>query len=248
MGNQPPPARPPAESRWRCPCGYEGLYQAVLGHRRGWRHRPQCAGKIRPLDPSLLYAGISPDGSAGGAGRSEPEVVDTAEAPASGGLEGTGEEGDQGEELASGELEGTADPEELARRLNQSRQQEALAGAVEVPLDRELLTLGLEGSLPPGEWELETPPEAGPVSQAREAVALPPVVRMMYDWARSQGWHAGDGSMSAFITDIVLDHWQNCWGKIIVVVDRKDLEDAGSGSDQRGLPGPRQPALAEAVE
>ena len=71
------------------------------------------------------------------------------------------------------------------------------------------------------DWLAETP--QGPVSSAREPVLLPVVIKLIYDWCRGQGWHQGDGSMSAFVTDVVLCHWVDCMDKAIVVTDRSAI-------------------------
>lgn len=110
------------------------------------------------------------------------------------------------------------DSEEIARRLLEQRSSPVDTG---VP----------HNGLPKGEWEVEEPKADSPISQSRESVSLPITTRVMYDWFRANGWHQGDGSMSAWVTDVINTFWTHVLGKAIVVVDREEvMADAGARS------------------
>src|SRR5579875_272777 len=101
-------------SIWRCPCGYTGPYKRVVSHRKGWRKRPACAGRIEPVDPPPeapadeaaapapvggLSPGAEPEGGPGASGASAWEYL--------------------GPDLA--DLPEDGDPEEIARLINLRR-------------------------------------------------------------------------------------------------------------------------------
>jgi hypothetical protein len=111
------------------------------------------------------------------------------------------------------------DPEEMARQFNLEKAVEAVGHNGHNGVG------GSIGStdLPPGDWQVEQPSQPQ-VSQAREVVSLPWFVRGMYDWARAKGWYVGDGTISAFVGDCLIDHFTSCWGKAIVVVDRDQVQ------------------------
>lgn len=220
--NQPGnPFRPAADSIWQCPCGFEGIYKKVVGHRKGYKRRPECTGKIIPINPP--YSPIQ---------KLKELANQQAAVQATAGVEATPDEVRAVSpppapkrpvfEYKPDVVERTAldDPEELARQFNLSSKaliDDAFGGDNGAGG-------GIGGSgLPPGDWKLETPPELPAPSQARETVSLPIIVRVMYDWAKAEGWHKGDGSLSAFVTDCLLDTFNNVWDKAVVVVDRQEV-------------------------
>jgi len=219
------------ESRWQCPCGYTGTFGVVSSHRKGWKNRPACDGRIFAVTGPDAPAGQSPPARDTPAPAAPAERAAPAENAAPTGA-GVAWEYDPGA-LADG-----LDAEEINRIINLGRADattdDGMAfafGASDAgdpgngtvpPLDGD--GAGAE-DLPPGDWRLVP---AGPnpqVSQAREAVTLPAVVRVMYDYAVShEGWRQGDGTLSAFIWDVVIDHWKHCWCKAVVVIDRWEGE------------------------
>ena len=110
------------------------------------------------------------------------------------------------------------DPEAVAREINRAKPDLASFGVDPSALSLPPL-LPPEGG--PG-WTVE-PPERPQVTVERISVSLPAVVHVWYDWARQEGWRVGDGSLSAFVTDCLLDHFRNCWGKMLVVADAREL-------------------------
>lgn len=110
------------------------------------------------------------------------------------------------------------DSEEIARRLLEQRSS---------PVDSVVPPEALQE----GEWQIEAPKEESPISQSRESVSLLITTRVMYDWFRANGWRQGDGSMSAWVTDVINTFWTHVLGKAIVVVDREEvMADAGARS------------------
>ena len=249
----PSPGPPPwlhrdPDSIWRCPCGYESPYRSMLGHRKGIKTHPACAsGKIefvrgahgettlepaQPGQPGAVewpnqkpvnYPGTHPQLEAMPDSPPTADVQVTPDLPAS---PPTAEPApDDGLSLAGafdlkpdGDLGG--DPEEMARQLNLEKAVEAVTGQ-----DGHGGGNGTIGSsdLPPGDWRVEQPNQPQ-VSQAREVVSLPWFIRGMYDWARSKGWHVGDGTISEFVADCLIDHFTTCWNKAIVVVNRDEVK------------------------
>lgn len=219
--------RPAKDSIWRCPCGTETTWQEMLRHRRGWKKRPDCTGSITPVDPpytpfemmqqklnkldSTDAEAAAPDDSA--IPVSTPHHPALPEAPAK---RKVYEYQPDPAEL-SNPLD---DPEELARQFNLSSK--SVLDDTFAPDIGGGGGIG-GGEMPPGDWHAEMPPVLPPPSQARETVSLPIIVRVMYDWAKSEGWKKGDGSLSSFVTDCLLDHFNNCWDKAVVVVDRQEV-------------------------
>ena len=48
----------------------------------------------------------------------------------------------------------------------------------------------------------------------------------MYDWMKGQGWNAGQGTLSDWVTDIVMDHWKHCLGMGIFILRREEVDVA----------------------
>jgi len=210
--------KPPPDEIYRCACGFEAPYYKALGHLHGAKKRPECLGPEGKPHLTLVANAWGDNGES----RSTVPSTPGTPTPVSTQPERTvaSAERDDGDEEA--DLDGTRngafsvfeytgmetnDPEEIARRLLQQRQ-------AQPPSDGTML--GGDG-----EWAAEFPP--GPQSQAREVVYLPVVVRIMYDWFRANGWSQADGSLSAWVTDMVLCHWVQCMGKAVVVVDREEV-------------------------
>lgn len=193
---------------WGCPCGVTGHYDKVMGHRKGWRKRPKCDGR-----PFLVTDTNPPE--------SLPDPADN-------------------ETTIPAHL---TDPEEIARWINERHG--APSGAE--PDEWELPAIGesdglpfdafgdqsrkggrgfYEGDLGEGDWRIRPPSGAPEVTQDKIAVSLPISIYTMYDWMRGEGWNQGDGSLSAFVTDMLLDHFHECIGLEIAVVHRKDVQVA----------------------
>jgi len=103
------------------------------------------------------------------------------------------------------------DPEAIARKLTE-----------QLGLEREGPGGNGHGELE-GDFLLETPP--GPVSlqKVKQIVEVPPVFLVFYDFFKSQGWFQGDGSISAWVTDFLLDHIRHCLGWRVVVVNEEEV-------------------------
>ncbi len=193
-----------ADSVWRCPCGYEGKYQSVRAHRTHIRQHPQCSGSMVQVSPQPISGPVPQPPPVEPMYEPDPTTQhDTPEAPP---IQRTG-------------LPPDDDPEALARML---RRQLRDAQPVE-PSDDGLSIYDLP---PPGEGEYTVRGPDGEtfISQAREVVVLPVAVRVIYDWARGLGWYEGDGSLSSFVTAMLLDHFRGCLGKIIVVANVSEVE------------------------
>lgn len=212
---------------WACPCGYEGTYHVVVSHRKGWKLRPSCNGKIYPINGPDPRKGARTDSTPTEVG-DEPPAHPESVTPAP-----TLTEEPPPHESVAIPTDLTND-EEVARLLNMQR--DGQIGAAELAAAFAAGGNGHNGTidptdfsyhggdgLPPGDWRLLPPGPDAQVSQARETVTLPAVVRVMYDWAVNVGWKAGDGSLSAFIWDICSDHFAHCWNKRIVVIDRSEV-------------------------
>jgi hypothetical protein len=105
------------------------------------------------------------------------------------------------------------DPEVIARRYLEQLNKEAPTGVGDDGHG------GLEGDL-----IVET--TTGPVSlqKVRQTVELPPVVLVWYDYFKNLGWFQGDGSISAFVTDFLLDHIRNCFGLRVIIVSETEVQ------------------------
>lgn len=212
-----------------------------MGHRRGKKNRPRCnAGSIYRVDGQPPETPNTYRPSQGVPGREDValDVTPTDNVELSLPTPTLHEaEPDPFEYEVNSD-----DPEEIARRMNQRRgttwNVDTADFLSQLDLERNGHANGYDGGvppngngaagdggegaipLPPGDYHFEPPTNEPELSSTRDTIILPPVCRVMYDWARAQGWLVADGSFSAFILDIVLDHWRNCWGKAIVVMDR----------------------------
>jgi len=194
--------KPPAGSVWRCSCGFTGSYYQTCAHRRGYRKRPECFAGFEMIDggPEVEQTDQSDRTD-----RTDQTVVEPAE------VRDEGPPQAHHVEEQAFDMPQAPNSEELAARYNQLRLEELASGL-----------------LPPeADWTVEQTQGPPQVSEARETVMLPVVVRLIYDWARSQRWKQGNGTLSDFVTDVVVDHFEHCWGKKIVVVDREEVELAG---------------------
>lgn len=208
------PDRSP-DSTWGCPCGRIGTYSSLVSHRKGYKNRPDCAkGRLFPV------TGPSADAAAA----VEAERLLTAAAAAA----------DEAERLLPPKVKGWGyddphllpeDPEELAALLMREIRNGHTNGNGHTPIDNsDLLVQGdFAGTVAPGEFTVEPGLPVVP-SQYRETVYLSAKARIVYDWARAHGWKRGDGSISAFVLDVLTDHFENCWGMQVVVVEKADME------------------------
>lgn len=213
--------RPHPEGIWRCSCGYENRYLSVVAHRRGYAKNPKkwatCAGGFEMIQagPTLYDERYVQ--------REEPELA-PVEAPGDPSAEGPPDDLLEIEHTLSFPAPTTADElspddaESLAQRLNAQKSHDepdpfGFDSVEEYPLGDE-------------QFRVEPPSDTTEPSQAREVVSLPVIVRLMYDYCKGQGWQQGTGSLSDFVTDILLDHFGNCWGLMVVVAKRDELEVA----------------------
>ena len=217
---------PPADSIWECPCGIQLPFQDMaLKHRRGWKKRPECDGKIHCVFPGTpkvpVPTAIAQAAQAAQAAQKDVSAIDGTQAPPK----------PEPREIHFTEYrvpipgeEDPDDPEVIARRLNelvlgsnaggQGGQTGSFGGG------------GLDDSLPPGDWRVEPPEKDVSTSTDRITVSLPITVRMYYDICRQKGWNKGDGSLSAFIADCMEDYFNNCLNFVIAVLDREELVNA----------------------
>lgn len=217
---------PPLDSVWECPCGYTNSYQSVCAHRKGWRKREGCRG-TGPNGPGRIWMVHPGSSETGTQWMPESSLAEAHEAPAAPPIEPeaeplpeAGDEEIPSDVFAPFEYTGE-DPEALAAALLRDRPSfdaPSPNGNGHGPVDTV--------SLDEGEWSEEKSSGPPAISEFREAVTLPAVARVIYDWARAQRWHQGDGSLSAFVTDVLLDHFRECWGMKIVVVSREEVEVA----------------------
>ena len=209
------------EQLYSCSCGRTGTWSQMTGHQHGADKRPECQGGIRKIDASDVGA-VGPSRTPNPL-ESEPVFRPHA-------YEYTGEPVPD-------------DPDEIARRMIRGDYPLNTAPPLSDDWLRQLQTDADGGDTgdgaPPGrngdfggedvgggDWRTQPPGGLPAVSTRSESVILPNSVRIMYDWARANGWNQGDGSLSAFVTDILLDHWRVCWGKLIGVLDRSEVDVA----------------------
>ncbi len=125
------------------------------------------------------------------------------------------------------------DPERLARQLYLSR-----FGSDVTLMDRD--ALGVD-DLPPGTGEEDWAAEPGTpstISQESITVSLPVSSRLIYDWAKTQSWKVGDGSFSAFIVDVLFNHFNQCWGMGIFVAPLEEINREPTAGIEFGGPAP----------
>ncbi|MDP2661916.1 MAG: hypothetical protein Q8R28_14415 [Dehalococcoidia bacterium] len=224
--------RPAYDSIWRCPCGVQARYAALCGHRKGYKKRPECKGRITMVsapggsDGNLANApehgSVHPVGLGALPGPEEPYGDPVGQDPELGGVPH-----EPMDEIP------VDDAESIARQFNERKRHLLEPGFIHA----DHLTAGVieEYASPDGDFYTEKPEEASDASTAREVVSLPVIVRVFYDWARGRGWHQGDGSLGSFVTDCLLDHFNNCWGVAVVVVRRDEVAIDDGGTNQQGL-------------
>lgn len=232
---------PDPRSIWRCPCGWEGPLPAYRGHRRGYRKRPECLQDIgrgrgkgvqvwtpdeNPLGdtPPFASSGISEDLIA-------PETFQDQEQP----TEAAEDEQETPDGPVSFEYRGLDevplgndwDAEEWARQFNLRRQQGVPPpqnGEVRAPPGGLVPPAMAFSPSPPGDFEAV--PSVGPphLTSTRQNITVPPVLLVIYDVMVNMGWWQGDGSLSALVTDFVLDHFHNTLGLGVYVHRREEIE------------------------
>jgi hypothetical protein len=217
----------PPGSVWRCPCGREGDFPSVLGHRHGWKNRPECG-------PGDIYI-VSPGTDDGDPTHSPfmhrpqegqaDEQPDAAPRPARQASEYTGEIPPSAE---SGE--------DVAEFLLRQRHGGAVPttplppnGPTFAPIRRNGNGKPPDGGeppfddLPPGDWLLEPPGTVdGTVNKVQ--VTLPVGVVVVYDWFRADGWGEGDGTLNTWVNSVVWDWIRFVARKALTVIDREEVE------------------------
>jgi hypothetical protein len=232
---------PDANSIWRCPCGYTSEYKFLIGHRKGWKKRPQCYGKIAPapegaaiFKPSRGIIGPMPtwedkerEAAIALAIKNQEEAQAAAKLAAKAReaeLQAVRDHQTFVEQIDEDQIEDIAaeiDPEEIARRLNIEK-----GNYPHTPVPDHNATPpadGLDVLTPDGTWRIHETVPPQDQSNLREQVSLPVIARVYYDWAVQEGWDRGDRSFTAFIVDCLLDHFTKCWGKKILVADVNEL-------------------------
>ncbi len=81
-----------------------------------------------------------------------------------------------------------------------------------------------------GEWVEDRGPAVQKVPGGSETVYLPAVIKVWYQWCLDNGWKVGDGSLGAWVTDVLLTHMNVCMGKGIYVMDRTEVQNATGGT------------------
>ena len=204
-------------SIWRCPCGWEGPFARFRGHRRGYKNRPGCYGPGEKIwDPAweeskdATVSTPTPD----------MDITEVVEAPDTAPPEVAEDEQEDQEGNIPFEYRGLEDvplgagwdPEEWARHFNAQRQQG------EPPPQNGDGVLPPGGIIPPimafppgplGDFEVE--PSIGPphLTTVKQTITVPPIFLIIYDYMINAGWRQGDGTLSAMVTDFVLDHFHN---------------------------------------
>ncbi len=220
------PDRWTMDSLWRCPCGQEIRFVEFRSHRRK-PLPPECVGDavflsqgtgkwfgpslkqgqnrqtLEALAPStLLEKASGGDASDATQEQSPPPAADHSKrAPLPPIYEYFPDSSEFGE---------AHDPEEIARRL--------LSGGGGAGGGADLFDLSGGG------WEIDYPDDGSPQTQEQLSVKLPSVVKVWYDYMRARGWHQGDGSISAFVADALIDHFANCWNLAVLIVNKRALE------------------------
>lgn len=191
----------------------------MTAHRRGWKKRPECGGKITCIwdgkeHPTAYFSGVE--------GQDSPELVSPTPATS---LTAPLEEV-EGQEVAPpltpprslleavpSLVSENTDPEVEARLLNLQRNRE-----------REVSGDGNgHGVTDLSEFVLEPGVSPLVVSENRIVIVVPVQVQNWYDWARKEGWFQGDGSIGAFVTDFLMDHINHCLGMGLFYIRREEI-------------------------
>lgn len=229
---RPPKFNQSPDAVFGCPCGLSGSYQTIISHRHGWKLRPACAGTMIDFDPppsQAKTAKAKPPSNPPDEAEEIPSAM-AEEIP----VPFDGEDPPPKPHAWEADpMTDALDDEEIARQLNARRGvsadpaglswwQTAMASP---PSDGNGSSNGHGGGddEQPGDWHEEPPAFPTAPSQARENVVLPVQVRLMFDWMKGQGWHQGQGTLSDWVTDIVMDHWKFCLGKGIFILNREEV-------------------------
>lgn len=234
-----PGHQPTVDSVWRCPCGREGVLSSIAAHRRHKAKHPECEGDIEFLRPGtgiklLPYrqggyrVHEEEDAPAASPSTEKRQIAspDTGVAtPVSPG-KFTELLPDLGS-FTEGPLLGEDDPESVAREINRQRTVGASGGG---GAGSGRFGGGLaffDGDLPPGiggsEWEIEPPAGIHAPTQDRVAVSLPVVFKVWYDVMVEMGWWQGDGSLSAWVVDMVSNHFAVCCDLMLAAMRRSAI-------------------------
>jgi hypothetical protein len=184
----------------RCPCGFQGYSQSVLAHRSSTKRkkRTECEGPVEVVERAT--EGTVPMASAPVV--APPTTTPVREAPAVP-VEATGEDPfPQARSWTYPAGYGEVDERDrVARQLLA----EEVGGGVHPPSANGSGTVPPEIS-PDGLYQEPTAPVSP--STTSISVALPADIKIMYDWARAQGWNLDDGSIGAFVYDMVSTHFR----------------------------------------
>jgi hypothetical protein len=210
---------PPRDRVYQCPCGWTAEIKYISSHKRRDKKDldPVCRGKATPAPEGAVITFGEHEGWVVGKDGKALKPLEPLNIPGENDIKEETDGGEYGDEVYEfrGD-DGFLDPEEVARQLNLARQQDFLGTANDA-------TSEIPPEIAPGDYFLEPPTPEPQVSTLPEKVTLPVIVRVMYDWAKSRGWNKGDGSLSAFVTDVLLDYWNNCMGMIVVVARRDEI-------------------------
>lgn len=219
---------PPADSVWQCPCGYTGKYLSVSAHRKGWQKRPACNGVMRPVDSSLLYDDVAEKE----ANQPDPLEPPTPEiVPPYYAATPEGETPFEGENLLTDDL---TDPEVIARQLNQQFSTTDIATLARMSAPN---GGGPPGTLPPGDWVAETGQGPVSVSEDRLTLTLPVMHLIMYNHAVGQGWHEGDGSLSAYVNSCLMSFYRHDLGIGLFIAPLEEVDNARAVDGRLALAG-----------
>lgn len=234
-----------------CPCGKRGGYTEIVGHRHGYKLRPECnKGGMFDVDPLTNEKAVK--GSPAALKSGETVNVETGEI--SGSLAPPIESpppSDPDTEVPfhkpvgyeADPIDESGDEEEIARQVLSRRGITADSAGLSWWQDAHQATQqppsngsgsdggggddgGDDDGLPPGDWKEGAPGLPVHPSQVRENVSLPVQVRLMYDYHKAHGWHFGQDTISDWVTDMLFDHWKNCLGKGIYILDREEVDVA----------------------
>lgn len=217
---------PPADSIWKCPCGYTATYAKVRSHRKGFKKRPDCVGKMVPNDPEAIAQtawGLAMQAKKVDKERErlarQPKYPVTDPESLKIDLPPIPQEPTPEEEAV------VDDPEEFARRyneytLNQIRPTEEDFG---YPGDGEGGDGGDIPDLPDGDWVAEPPSIEAPTSLEKISVRLPLKCRMIYDYAIGEGWDEGNRTFDTFVTSVLFDWFENTLGMGIFVAPIEEV-------------------------
>lgn len=197
---------------WGCPCGFSGKFASCCAHRRGYKKRPDCKGRMFVVDHDETARESPP-----------PVEVELPSIP---------EDITDPEEIARLMLGGAAGSDITNGDAPRESFWNTLSTLPDFDTDQPgddgdpgaSNADGWDGDVGDGDWKIEPPSDTQELVQDKIGVTLPQDIWSYYEWMSGQGWHQGDGSFSAWCADLLYDHLRSCYGIALTMVHVEDVE------------------------